>query len=507
MKFKILVFLGICIWTLGVYAQNEPAPFPKDSLTDYMKAQQEKWKIPALAVAVIKDGEVVQQFVNGVTDVNSQTPIDEHSLFMIGSNTKAFTAILMAMLEQEKALSLKDPVVKWLPYFKLYDPWLTDHIDVIDVLSHRVGFQTFQGDFLNFDNELTSEEIIRKFALIEPTHQYRETWGYFNTGYTIAGEIVKKATGKSWAEQIEAKIFEPIGMRHSLALSEEIVNAQNKTYAHTIIDGTPVQIPYGDIDATAPAGSIASSITDMSAWVKTLLNNGKYDRKQVIPLNAINTTIFPRTVMGEGSHPFNRSQFSLYGMGWDLQDYEGYKLIMHTGGIHGYVTSVTTLPEKNLGIVILTNTDSNYLFESLKWDILDAYLELPHRALSDLYHSYFERNEYGEKQQKEAWEKEIANGNTPSAPLTAFEGMYRNEVYGWLKIKKEGDRLHIDFEHHKDLKVQLAHLKNDEFLASYSNVLYGESVFPFEIIDGQVKKFTLKLHPQVEQTTYDFYKQ
>lgn len=493
-------FIAFISITLG--AQESLPSFIKDSLDTYLQSEQKQWKIPALAVAIIKDGKIVKTYTNGVTDYESNTPIDENTLFMIGSNSKAFTATLMATLEQENAFSLKDPVVKWLPYFKLHDPWLTQKVDIVDVLSHRVGFETFQGDFLNFDNELTSEQIIRKFALITPTHQYRETWGYFNTGYTIAGEIIQSATGKTWAEQLQEKIFTPLEMQNSLALSQDIVKSNNRTLAHTIIDGEPVVIDYGDIDATAPAGSISSSIADMSKWVTALLADGKYEGKQVIPVKAITATRTPRSIVGTAKYPF-----SLYGLGWDIEAYGEHKLIMHTGGIHGYLTSVTMVPEQNLGIVILTNTDSNYLYEGLKYDILNAYLKNPHRGVSNLYYDFFEKNQNEKKKQKEAWLKEVEEKNKPAVALSKFEGTYVNDVYGWIKIKKEKGDLHIDFEHHKDLKVTLKHTKDNNFLATFSNVLYGQSIFPFEVVDGDVKMFTLKLDPQVEQTTYDFYKQ
>ncbi|WP_298893704.1 serine hydrolase domain-containing protein [uncultured Psychroserpens sp.] len=492
----------------SLYSQDNQPQFIKDSLESYIKTEQKLWQIPAVAVAIIKDGKIVKTIVNGVKDIESNAPLDENSLFMIGSNSKAFTSILMATLAEEKLFSLKDPVKKWLPYFKLKDPWLTEKVNVLDILSHRVGFETFQGDFLNFDNELSSEDIIKKFALIEPTYDYRETWGYFNTGYTIAGEIIKASSNKTWAEQLRTKIFIPLEMNNSLALSEEIKSATNTTLAHTIVDGKLKIIPYGDIDATAPAGSISSSITDMSKWVIALLNNGTYNGAQVIPKRAIDQTIYPRSIQGNSWHPFNKSHFSLYGLGWDLQDYEGHKLIMHTGGIHGYVTSVTTVPEKNIGIVILTNTDQNYFFEALKWDILDAYLDLPRNNYSQLYRSFYERGKEREKTEKDLRLKEVAENNKPSVSLDRFEGSYKNEVYGMLSIKKVGeDELRIDFEHHKDLKVKLMHLKNNEFYAVFNNPLYGESVFPFVIENNNVVKFTLKLHPSVERTTYDFYKE
>lgn len=508
MKSRLLLGLLVAMLFQTTIHAQEPAPvFNLDSLETYVKDQQALWKIPAVAIAIVEDGKVVKQIVNGVTGYQSNTPIDENSLFMIGSNTKAFTSILMATLAAEEKISLTDPVKKWLPYFKMKDPWLTEKVNIIDVLSHRVGFETFQGDFLNFDNELGSQEIIKKFALIEPTHGYREQWGYFNTGYTIAGEIINVATTKTWAEQIRERIFQPLEMDHSLALSKEIITAENRTLAHTLIADEPVVMAYGDIDATAPAGSISSSIADMAKWVAALLADGKVDENQVIPVEAINETITPRSIKSGPYVMFNRSQFSLYGLGWDLQDYEGYKMIMHTGGIHGYLTSVTTIPEKNLGIVVLTNTDSNYFFEAIKWDIVDAYLQLPHRAHSPLYHGYFKESIAARDKERDQWKKQVEKGISPSVKLKKFVGTYTNEVYGWLKISEKGNDLHIDFQHHKDLTVQLSHTENDQFLAVFSNPLYGQSIFPFEVVDREVKQFTLKLDPQVEKTTYDFVKE
>jgi len=198
----------------------------------------------------------------------------------------------------------------------------------------------------------------------------------------------------------------------------------------------------------------------------------------------------------------------LYGLGWDLQDYEGYKMIMHTGGIHGYLTSVTTVPEKNLGVIILTNTDRNYFFEALKWDIVDAYLDLPRNNYSKLYKGFYDKSEVAKKTQKQEYLNEVAKNNKPSAKLKAFVGNYKNDVYGTVSIKKiDKNEFQVNFQHHKDLSVSLKHLKDDSFYAVFNNPLYGESVFPFTIEKKKVVKFTLKLDPSIERTTYDFYKE
>lgn len=486
-------------------AQEILPSFIKDSLDDYLKTEQVRWKIPGLAVANIKDGKVVKTYTGGVTDYKTNQAINENTLFMIGSNTKAFTSMLMTTLASEKKIKLSDPVQKWLPYFKLNDPYLTKHVNIIDVLSHRVGFETFQGDFLNFDNELTSKEIIEKFALIEPTHGFREEWGYFNTGYTIAGEIIKKASGKSWESQLQERIFDPLGMDRSIALSKGIKTATNRARAHSVVDTVLEEIPYGDIDATAPAGSISSTIIDMSKWVIALLDEGKYNDKQVIPTEALKETKKPRSILGSADYPF-----SLYGLGWFIEKQGKYTRISHTGGIHGFLSSVTMIPDQKLGIVILTNTDSNYLYEGLKFELLNEFLledDVKKPKVNDYYYEYYLKELKKEKEQEDAWFNKLALKKKPSLPLSKFVGDYKNEVYGTINISQKGTSLVITFEHHKNLNVTLEHLENDNFYAAFNNPGYGKTEFPFVIENESVIKFILALAPNIEETTYDFYKE
>ena len=491
------------MFNMTIYSQESLPTFITDSLDIYAKNQQEKWQIPGMAIAIIKDGKVVKTFTNGVTDYTTKHPVDKNTLFMIGSNSKAFTSILTATLASEKKLSLTDPVQKWLPYFELYDPYLTKNVTITDALSHRIGFETFQGDFLNFDNSLTSEEVIKKFSLIKPTYGFREKWGYFNTGYTIAGEIIEKATGKSWATQLQERIFSPLEMTRSLALSRDIQTATNGARAHSVINNILVEIPYGDIDATAPAGSISSSISDMSKWVITLLNDGKYNDKQALPLEALKETKKPRSILGSADYPFQ-----LYGLGWFIESRGEHTMVYHTGGIHGFLSSVTMIPDKNLGVIILTNTDSNYLYEGLKHEIINEFLLKGDKPkVIDRYYDFYLQDQEDDKKQNETWLNKLASDNKPSIPLIDFVGTYKNQVYGEVEIsQKNPSTLLITFEHHENLDVSLQHLENDIFYAKFNDAGYGKAEFPFVIENNKVIKFTLTLDPNIENTTYDFYK-
>ena len=282
-------------FVLSSFSQSDSIPaFIKDSLDVYVAKALDTWQIPGASVCVIKDGKVVAMKGYGFTEMNGSSKVDENTLFMIGSNSKAFTATALAMLEaanpatgKEKKFTLDDKVQQWLPDFKLYDPWVTKEANIRDLLCHRLGFETFQGDFMYFDSDLTTAEVREKFGKVKPLYSFRNKWGYCNAAFLTAGEIIPKVSGKSWADFVTEKIFTPLGMSRTLALSKNIEAATNRALAHTVVMGQLKKIPYGNIDNMAPAGSISSSVNDMSHWVMALLNGGRYDGKQVIPSAAI----------------------------------------------------------------------------------------------------------------------------------------------------------------------------------------------------------------------------
>src|SRR6185369_13284013 len=227
------------------------------------------------------------------------------------------------------------------------------------------------------------KEVIEKMSHIKATYPFRTISGYTNAAFLTAGEIIPKATGMQWEDFIKSKIFEPLEMKNTLALSKDFPNAANKCSPYTKAEGKLMKIPFCLIDNLAPAGSISSSVNDLSHWVMMQLDKGIYQGKQVVPASAIDQTRLAHSILGNNPNPlFNKAHFSLYGLGWGLEEYEGRLIVSHTGGVNGFVTSVTLLPEEKLGIVVLTNTDQNAFYEALKWEILDAYLKLPYRNYS-----------------------------------------------------------------------------------------------------------------------------
>jgi CubicO group peptidase (beta-lactamase class C family) len=451
----------------------------------------------------VKDGKPVWMKGFGVKEVGGSDKVDENTLFMIGSNTKAFTATALAMLNSRKKLSLDDKVQKWLPDFKLNDPLASKEANIRDLLCHRLGFETFQGDFMYFDSDLTKEEVKTKMSKVKPMYSFRSRWGYCNSAFLVAGDIIPKASGRSWAEFLKDSIFTPLGMNRTIALSANIEADGNRASAHTVADGILKKVPYGRIDNLAPAGSISSSIVDMSNWVIAQMDNGKLNGKQVLPSSAISATWFPHSIMGNGNTMFNRGHFMLYGLGWMLQEYNGRKIVSHTGGVNGFVTSVTMLPEEKLGILVFTNTDANNFYEALKWEIMDAFMNLPYRNYSDVYLQNHERGQEATAN----WVKEMRDSVSRAKytiPMSTYAGNYEHDVYGKMKIAVRDGKLVSTFEHHKGREAVLEPIANDRFLATFNDPLYGINEWTFTTSGQKIKSVTVRVADFVEFTTYEF---
>lgn len=503
---KILLFSLLFI-SLHTLAQSDSIPaFVKDSMDSYVNKALSDWQIPGVAVCIIKNGKVVAMKGYGVKELNGMDKVDENTLFMIGSNSKAFTATALAMLDADKKLSLDDKVTKWIPQFKLDNKAAGEQAIVRDLLCHRIGFKTFQGDFTYWTSNLTRSEVIEKMSHIKAEYPFRTKWGYTNAAFVVAGEIIPKASGLQWEDFIAQKIFTPLGMSSTLALSKDFANAANKCSAHTIADGKLIKIPFCSIDNLAAAGSIGSSVNDMSHWVIAQLNNGKYNDKQVIPAAAIAQTRLPHSILGNGGYLYNTGHFSLYGLGWFLEEYCGKKIVSHTGGVNGFVTSVTLIPEEKLGIVVLTNTDQNSFYEALKWEIADAYLGKPYRNYSKVYAGFNNEQKTKDDATDKKMKDSVALQLKTILPLTAYCGSYSNEVYGNMNVVQEGSELKMKFSHHPNMYAKLESLGGNRFYVTFSDPIFSKAIFPFTVTNGKVTAATVKVADFVEYNPYEFKK-
>ena len=507
---KILILVIVCIsFTTVARAQHaDRSKFIKDSLDLYISRALTNWRVPGVAVCIVKDNKIVLVKGYGIKELGLMNNVDVNTLFMIGSNTKAFTATAIAMLQANNKLSIDEKVTKYIPEFKLENKFAGQEATVRDLLCHRLGFQTFQGDFAFYNSNLTRPQVIEKLGQIKAVYPFRTKWGYTNAAFLTAGEIIPRVTGKPWEVYLKEAIFAPLGMTNTLALTKDMPKSLNRTVPHTLTDGRLTAIPYAQLDNLAPAGAISSSASDMSKWVLALLNNGKVGNRQIIPQAAIQATREPQDIVGSVHHLDGENNFQLYGLGWFIQDYSNHRLIMHDGGVSGYLSSVTLSPQDNLGIVILTNTDQNELYEALRWEILDAFFGKGYRNYSDAYLKNYKTDVAAEQVTDHKLRDSVVLNLRPSLPPTAYTGKYANNLYGSMTVTQgENNDLEIRFEHHPTMFAKLQPLGGNRFYVTFSDPTFGKAVFPFLVQNGKVTGIKVKVADFVEYGAYDFKKE
>ncbi len=492
--------------TISLRAQT-PA-FVSDSLERYIQQGIKDWDIPGLAISIVKDGKVVVMKGFGVRDIKTQAPVDENTLFMIASNSKLFTGSALAQLEYNKKLSLDDKVSKYLPGYQLYDKNSTDLVTIKDVLSHRIGTKTFQGDFTFWNGTLTRKQIIGKMRLLKPSGQFRQDFGYCNSCYLTAGEIIPVITGKPWEVYVQDSILKPLGMTNTYTLTAGIAQRSNVSKPYTNqFTGQITELPYDQVDNLGPAGSIVSNVKDVSKWLMMQLDSGKFEGKRILPWQVVRKTRDINLAMSSRKSAVNPTHFTGYGLGVFMTDFAGKQVFWHTGGAFGFVTNTCFVPELNLGITILTNNDNQNFFELLRYQILDAYLNQPYVNRSKRALPAQLKQISDAKKEVSDLEKRVLN-KKPTIAVNLFEGAYNNEVYGGISLKKLNDnKLEITFNGHKNLKATLDYMDNDEWLLRYNNVAYG--IFPakFEIKNGKVSSVKIKANDFVEYDPYVFVKE
>jgi len=499
-KFAVLHLFLVSI-SLASYAQNvDLDTFLSDSLDHHVEREMNRWDLPGMAICVVRDGKVLVSKGYGVREKGKQGDVDEETLFMIGSNTKAFVATSVAMLEEKGKCSLNDRVQKWVPGFTQYDPWVAKNAMLSDILTHRLGFGTFQGDFIYWGTDLTKREFFEKFGSLKPKYDFRTKYGYCNAGYAVAGEVIQKVSGVTWDEYIQKNILDPIGMDRTSVLSQDLSADQNAARPHNLVGKDVGVIPYGPIGNLNPAGSISSSTEDMSKWLITLLDSGRYKGQQIIPWDAIARTRQAFTIT-------NPVRYSLYGLGWELNMEEGKLIISHTGGVEGFLSYVQLIPEDKLGIVVLTNSLSNYLFYAMGTNIRNAHFNKEYQNISKTFFQRYATNlnevETRVKEMRDSVELKFE----PPVSLKKMEGKYQHDIYGWAELKLDRDKnLQMKLEHHPDLTGKLEYIGNNRFLCTYSNSVFGIKAFPFKFENGGVIGFTLYVDEFLDPNPYYFNK-
>lgn len=501
------ILIGLFVWCGSLcWVSAQPSSFLKDSLDTYITRGLRDWNIPGLAIAIVKDGKTIWMKGYGEGDLATHEKVDENTLFMIASNSKLFTGTALAKLAYEKRLSLNDKITRYLPDFSVYDSNTTKLVTIRDMLSHRLGTGTFQGDFSFWDGNLSRKEIIHKMRLLKPTGQFRQDFGYCNSCYLTAGEIIPLVTRQPWEVYVYDSIVIPLGMTNTHMLTTGISQRSNTARPYTTaFTGQLRELPYDQVDNLGPAGSMVSNVKDLSHWLLMQLDSGRYAGKQILPWPVIQTTRDINIAMSSRKSSRYPTHFTGYGLGVFMTDYNGKQVYWHTGGAFGFVSNTCFVPEEKLGIVILTNMDNQAFFEALRFQLLDAFLGVPYTNRSQ--QALPDNNKATLKQvtQLAAWQNRV-KGNAAPLPLVAYTGDYTHPVYGAIRIESNGGDLLINFKGHNNLRATLQYMDNDEWLMTYNNVAFGIFATKFDTRDNQVQSISIKASDFVEYDPYLFIK-
>lgn len=505
MKLKlILFFVGVSFLSFGQIEEKK--------LDELIQNTLKTFDVPGISVGIVKDGKTIYSKGFGVASLTSKKPMNDQTLVGIASNSKGFTATALAILADEGKLDWDDKVTQYIPEFKMYDAYVTQEITIKDLVTHRAGLGLGQGDLMFFPEggTFTINDIIKNVRFLKPEHSFRNTMDYNNIMFIVAGEVITRISGLSWADFIEQKIMKPVGMTSSFGSYNRAKAAKiiNMIDAHAPVDGKAIQVPHDWNETANAAGGIVSNIQDMLIWAE-FLNNGftTKDGKKLVSDKQIQQLWQIQQPIPVGLKNAYDTNFYGYGMGWFLSDVKGHRQVQHSGGLIGTVTHFTLIPDMKLGIVVLTNQQSGAAFTTITNTIKDAYLGIPDRNwLKTFGERMAKMNEDFEKDKSEIFAKamEFSKNKKQQPRPEQFLGTYIDPWFGAIEITQVGKNYKIFCKTSPRLKGDLIPYSNDTFIAKWEDRSYDADAFVTFNYDGNGKATSAKMKPISDITDFSF---
>jgi CubicO group peptidase (beta-lactamase class C family) len=520
-------FTGMGLATAAAAPQAIPQPEPirqieaplPDALQGFDAFVADTLKtfdVPGISVAIVKDGQVVLERGYGIRDREANAPADAHTLYAIASNTKAFTAASLQMLADDGKLEMTDRVIDHLPWFRMSDPYITHDMRIRDLLAHRSGLSLGAGDLLYWPTtDYSNAEVARRLKDVPITGQFRAQYAYDNILFGVAQLVVEEASGMPYDRFLQQRIFDPLGMDETRYNSDHLQGAGNVAMGYAKADFKDlVPAPRMTWSNVGGAGGIYSSVHDLSKWVRAQLAGGVYagegdDAKRLFDEKRQREmwTMLTPIPVGKPSMPELAPitpNFMGYGEGWFLGDVRGTRMVWHTGGWPGMVSRITMLPDKGIGVIVLTNAESGGAFNAVTMRALDAMLGV---APTDWNAVYAKASAKQEGKADESWQKHVAERDAkskPSLPLAQYAGTYRDPWYGDVVLSQEKGKLRLRFSHTADLVGTVEHWAHDTFLVRWDQRWLNADAFLTFSLDEDGKIREARMVPASELTDFSF---
>ena len=526
------------LFTIVLVRAQQPQPMSMSMSSANIDSLVERtlrtFDVPGIAVCVIKDGKVVHSKGYGVRSLDTRQPVDENTLFGIASNSKAFTTAALGMLVDEGKLNWDDKVRKYIPEFRLFDPYVTEEFTIRDLLCHRSGMGLGAGDLMFFpdSSDFTIPDILHNLQFLKPVTSFRSTYAYDNNLYIVAGEVVARVSGMSWEDFIEKRIMAPLGMTHSAASYDRLRDSSDVIDGHAPVEGTVRVIARSRSKVDHAAGGIYSCISDLSKWVILHLDGGKYgpDSARLFSNAVWRERWAPQTIIDVPGPGTYNTHFGAYALGFVVNDVRGYKQVSHTGGLEGMVTQITMIPELKLGIIVLTNQQEGLAFQAITNQIKDSYFGITGTDRITQYAAIRKRQLDEAKQLTDSIWHEVAvfqaqqvagrrgavgvnggrrgadGGAAPRTDLTPYLGTYRDPWLGEIVISVKNGKPWFDSKRSPKLTGEMLPYKGNSFIVKWRDRSMDADAYVIFSLDERGIASGIRMKPISPLTdfSYDF---
>jgi CubicO group peptidase (beta-lactamase class C family) len=442
---KIITLILFSVTTLIISTQTKSQTTDKrfNGLDTAFARILKDWKAAGFAVAVVEKNKIIYENGFGFRDIENKLPVTPNTLFAIGSCTKAFTAALIGLLENESKVDIDKPVELYMPGLKFFNDPMNNTITLRDMMSHRTGLPRHDFSWYFFSSS-SRDSILQRIQYQEPTAPVRDKWQYNNFMFAAQGAITEKLTGKSWEDNVREKFFKPLGMVNSNFTINEWKAYKESSLGYGLKNDSIIKkLDYYNIAAMSPAGAINSSVHEMSNWVITWINGGKFNGREIIPSKHFTQAISPQAIVAPGLPTKERPDvfFSTYGFGWMLASYKGHYRVEHGGNIDGFSASTSFFPTDSIGIIVLTNQNASTVPGIVRNLIADRLLGTKY---TDWNSEQKKNADKAKVAQAEAKKNEVSNrklNTSPTHALKDYAGLYNNPGYGDLDVYVDKDSL------------------------------------------------------------------
>jgi CubicO group peptidase (beta-lactamase class C family) len=481
----------ILLLSFNVFGQQHPFAKKIPLVDAWIDSLMKEWNIPGLALGVVYKDQLIYGKGYGYRDLEKKLPVETTTLFPIASNTKLFTATAACMLAEEAKLSLNRPVKNYLPAINFNNDELNAKVTLLDMLSHRTGLPRYDGIWVNAT--FNRKDLVSKIGYMRPQYGFREGYIYNNMMFSGAGVVMEQVTGMSWEEIIRQKLFAPLNMSASCFTTEEMKKYGNYSLSYFEPDSTHRLLAKkyeAQSEALGAAGTIKSSIEDMSHWMIAQLNKGMYNGKKVISQSVIEQTLEPNSIADKEGR-WDELSNTLYCLGRSIQTYKGIKIASHTGSIDGFFSQLIFLPKQQLSVFIVFNAvEAGSLRSVITYPVIDRLLNLGYTPWSQRYReTYVFEKARGKRMVDSIRATQVKNTN-PSHPLTAYKGTFANNIYGNINIELVNNELILVFRRQRSV---LKHFHYDQFITDDKDSDAPDFRLQFMVNDkGDIDRITMR---------------